>query len=144
EFRDYLEVTLSRNVFMVAPGIGFIFATSDAEQRFIVSRYRRRGLSRTLTHVHRPSRPRSGATANRTSAADARAHTERKQLESLWSATLELGRYPEADEVPDCDATTAHFGSVNKALRKLATHFDGKLLEAAARLRADELSLTLA
>ncbi|WP_368622615.1 DNA phosphorothioation-associated putative methyltransferase [Paraburkholderia sp. BR13444] len=144
EFRDYLEMTLGRDVFMVGPGIAFVFATSDAEQRFIVSRYRRHGISRTLSRVHRPHLVQPVATASRTSTADARAIAEKEQLEPLWNATLELGRYPEADEVSDCAATIARFGSVNKALRKLGRHFDLKLLETAARFRAEELSLTLA
>ncbi|WP_250537630.1 MULTISPECIES: DNA phosphorothioation-associated putative methyltransferase [unclassified Caballeronia] len=143
-FRDYLEVALGRDVFMVGPGIAFVFATSDAEQRFIVNRYRRRGISRTLTRVHQIHRPRSTVKADRLLAADALLNAERQKLESLWTTTLELGRYPELEEVLGGALLLEEFGSVNEALRRLRKHFDLRLLEAATRVRADELSLTLA
>ncbi|WP_042265664.1 DNA phosphorothioation-associated putative methyltransferase, partial [Paraburkholderia heleia] len=147
ELRDYLELVLHRDVFMVGPGIAFVFATSDAEQRFTAARYRRCGLARTLIQVQstrsRLARP-ACAADQLPSRSEVHVAQERAHLAPLWATTLELGRHPEPDEIPELANTLERFGSLNRALRKLPIHFDQTLLGSAARIRTDDLSLILA
>ena len=48
EFKDYLEQVLHQSAFMVGPGVAFVFADNEAEQRFNANRYRSRGLAARL------------------------------------------------------------------------------------------------
>ncbi|WP_220092806.1 DNA phosphorothioation-associated putative methyltransferase [Paraburkholderia unamae] len=147
ELRDYLELALDREAFMVAPGIAFVFATAEEEQRFASTRFRRHGLARTLIQVQRtrfkvalPAR----TADHRPSGSKLHLAQERANLAPLWATTLELGRHPEPDEVPVLNSIIDEFGSLNRALRKLQRHFDQTLLASAALIRADDLCLTLA
>lgn len=147
EFRDYLEQALGREVFMVGPGIAFVFATHDEEQRFASTRYRRRGVARTLVEIQRVrSRPLSIAPsrANRQSRVEMCIAENKALLSPLWTATLDLGRIPDPDEVSDLSYIAGKFGTFSRAVRQLKNHFDLELLESAARIRADDLRLALA
>ena len=58
EFKDYLETSLHQDAFMVGPGVAFVFADKEAEQRFCAGRYRRRGISERLLARRPPRVPR--------------------------------------------------------------------------------------
>lgn len=149
EFRDYIEHALSREAFVVGPGIAFVFATLDAEQRFVTTRYRRRGLGRSLVAVDRarssPVRYQARPVVNlRQTRPQLRLAEKTAILTQLWETTLEFGRYPYADEVPDLTNVIDKFGTLNRALRDLKNHFDSALLDTSSRVRAEELCLALA
>jgi hypothetical protein len=65
-------------------------------------------------------------------------------LDSLWTTALNLGRLPEPDEVTDLEEIESQIGSLGKAVRILARHFDQSLLAAAAATRTDDVRLYLA
>lgn len=48
ELKDYIEQVLQRDVFMVGPGVAFVFANIEAEQRFSAGRYRRKEVALRL------------------------------------------------------------------------------------------------
>ncbi|MHB9840951.1 DNA phosphorothioation-associated putative methyltransferase [Paraburkholderia terrae] len=147
EFRNYLEQALDREVFMVGPGIAFVFATPDGEQRFASTRYRRRAVARTLVEsqgVRYRSPSVAPAVPSRPSLVELRLAENRAALSRVWSTTLDLGRVPEPDEVSDLSCIVNKFGTFSRAIRELKKHFELELLQAAARLRADDLRLALA
>jgi hypothetical protein len=67
----------------------------------------------------------------------------RPTLESLWAQTLDLGRFPETFEITDFELLQEKI-SFNRAKRLVKTHFDQRLLEAAAQTRADDIRLFFA
>lgn len=162
EFKDYLEQVLHRAPFMVGPGVAFLFASEEAEQEFSANRFRSGGLApRLLTtraskhraslasvpHRNRPSPAKPARREPRTarpSAAETRLVAARPQLDKLWSLALDLGRIPEQDDLADFAELEAHLGSLGKAQRMLLEHYDLALLEAAARIRTDDVRLLMA
>lgn len=163
EFKDYLEHVLARPVFMVGPGVAFVFASTDAEQQFSAGRYRSSGLAARLlaTRVPRvrsvreprlPKEPRlakepKAARAPREplpSPAELRLAAARPVLDTLWAQALDLGRFAESVEVSDLPAVLQAVGSLTKAESLLAKHYDLSLLQAAAKTRTDDLQLFMA
>lgn len=153
ELKDYIEQALQRNVFMVGPGVAFVFADTEAEQLFCAGRYRRKNVALRLLTT-RPPRP-VGAKAGREDEAREPRHLRRSReernslaaqplLDELWATTLELGRKPEADEVTNLAAIDADLGGLPKALRLIARHYDHTMLETAAEARADDVRLLMA
>ncbi len=157
EFKDYLEQVLQRPAFAVAPGVAFVFTTHEAEQNFSAGRYRSKGLARRLlaarslrgmpvrepnpsskpkqpTERRSPHQPRSTPTELRLAAI-------RPYLDRLWALSLDLGRFPDAEEVCDLAEIEQHTGSLGRARRMLADSYDMSLLAAAARTRADDVRL---
>lgn len=153
EFKDYIEQVLNQDVFMAGPGVAFVFFDKDLEQRFATERYRRRGLAKRLLAANTPglrrvreakSRPpREQAPARATTAQLALASIK-PELERLWITMLDLGRKPEPDEVDALDQLEDKAGSLNRALRLIASHFDPDLLSVAAKARADDVRLFMA
>ena len=147
EFKDYVEQVLHQEAFMVAPGVAFVFADKDLEQRFNVGRYRSTSLASRLMltrltrpHPTRPLRERPQRVTRRTRT-ELLLETARPLLDSLWATTLELGRYPDPEEVENKDVIDAEFGSIGKALRIIINHYDQTLLAAATQTRTDDLRL---
>ena len=68
----------------------------------------------------------------------------RRTLDQLWSTCLDLGRFPEADEVDNSADIDVHCGGLRKGLRSIVQLFDQSLLEVASKTRADDLKLYLA
>ena len=152
EIRAYLVAALDEEPIPVAPGVLYVFRDKDAEQRFLVDRYRsRRSPLRmpSLPPRERPPRPAREARAPRPGAAEraqARYDACREPLDRLWSLWLDLGRPPEADEVPpeDLAALTETCGTLARALRLMEERGEPESLARARAARASDLSVYLA
>ena len=150
EFKDFLEQVLSRQAHMVAPGIAFVFSDTDAEQRFTAGRYRRRGMvERLLREPRLPRAPKPPRTPRvqvpRVSAAEKLLEKSRPTMEAYWNASLELGRWPEADEFSAQEDSPDDLQISPSRLRRLVEqHFDLELLIRAASARSDDLLVLLA
>ncbi len=153
ELKDYIEQVLHREVFIVGPGVAFVFADTDAEQRFNAGRYRRKNVALRLLATRAPKpvkrktllEGRTGeAQPKRLSRAAQRLAAARPLLNGLWATTLDLGRIPESDEVANLAAIVAELGGLAKALHLMARHYDQAMLDAAADARADDVRLLMA
>lgn len=154
ELKDYIEQALQREAFMVGPGVAFVFANTEAEQRFCANRYRRKNVALRLLVTRAPRQPVKAKAIRDVKARNPRPprHTRAEQhliaaqplLDELWATTLDLGRTPEADEVTNLAPIDADLGGLSKALRLMANHYDHTLLEAAAEARADDVRLLMA
>lgn len=144
EFKDYLEHVLATEAFLVGPGVAFVFADKDLEQRFVAERYRTRGVAARLLSVQsrtpRVKPPRPPRPSRSQQLLDASKHA----LDEVWRCTLELGRYPDPTELPNVQEVTSAIGPLGRAFRLVAQHYDASLLEAAARARADDLRVYFA
>lgn len=149
ELKDFVEQVLHREAFTVGPGVVLVFADADLEQRFCADKYRNRGLASRLLTLQRASKNRIERTTHeplrvRSTAPDQRLERARPLLDQLWETTLELGRYPEQDEVEDLPGLQQVAGGLSGAVRLLERHYDSALLARAAQTRADDLRLFLA
>jgi DNA phosphorothioation-associated putative methyltransferase len=116
EIKAFLEQVLDSEAIPVAPGVLYCFRDKDAEQRFLVERYRSR-----RNRLREPSvRVRERAERPRRDRAAERYAVYREPLDRLWEQWLTLGRKPEASEVADLPLLIEGFGSLPKALRFLA------------------------
>jgi DNA phosphorothioation-associated putative methyltransferase len=153
EFKDYIEQVLHQEAFMAGPGVALVFADKDLEQRYSAGRYRTRGVAARLLATRvprvRPTREPKVRIARepkapRVTQAEATLARAREDLDALWATALDLGRFPEPDEVANADALTSQLGSIGKAFRLMTLHYDRSLLEAAAATRAGDVQLYLA
>ena len=150
EFKDYLEQVLHEEVFMVGPGVAFVFKDKLAQQQFSVSRYKTSGLSTRLLMATRPKVTRdpmevvTRRIAQRQSISEQKFASVKPLLDSVWGQCLELGRYPEIDEIAKVDTLKATFGSLGRALRQIADRYDLALLRSAQGTRKDDLLLFFA
>lgn len=143
ELKDYLEHALHAEAFLVGPGVAFVFADKDLEQRFLVRRYRRSDVSARLLGAWarpapiKPKRERDPAVTPRVAEPD-------PLLERLWKRALDLGRYPEDSELEELPALIEAHGSLGRALRRMQKSYDQALLERAQVARTDDLRLYFA
>lgn len=153
EFKDYVEQVLHQEAFMAGPGVAFVFADKDCEQRFNAGRYRTRGIAARLLATRTPRvriarGPNEKANKQQrgpsTSRGEAKLLQIRPLLDSLWATALDLGRFPEPEEVGDLAEVHSLIGGLNKAVRLIEQHFDQGILAAAASTRADDLLLHMA
>lgn len=153
ELKDYIEQTLQRDAFMVGPGVAFVFASIEAEQRFNANRYRRKNVALRLltTRTPRPVKQkivrdvRTGAPQPPPLSRDERQFAAaRPLLDELWATMLDLGRAPAANEVPNLPAIDADLGGLTKALRLVVRSYDQTMLRAAAEARTDDVRLLMA
>jgi DNA phosphorothioation-associated putative methyltransferase len=160
ELKDFLELCLHRQAFMMAPGIAFVFADSNAEQSFALSRFRTRSLANRLISTRdlneripqrlpRENRPRPARGSRRFAPTSLPISEEiiasaRPVLVRLWQRSLDLGRLPDRDEVTDLTDLELVVGSLKRAVRLLPTLFDMRLLAEAARIRSDDLKVFMA
>ncbi|MFT3821693.1 MAG: DNA phosphorothioation-associated putative methyltransferase [Rubrivivax sp.] len=152
ELRDYLEQVLHEPAFLVAPGIAFIFADKEAEQRFAAGRYRRRQLVDRLLRARslpRTSRERKQAPVRvrppkqlKPTALERRILEHRPWLDAIWERALDLGRWPEDDELPH-PATGTSTLSPAAARRLMDGLYDYDLLDRARAARSDDVLLFL-
>jgi len=134
EIKAFIEAALDEAAIPVAPGVLYIFRDKDAEQRFLLERYRSR-----RTGLRRPAAPVSErpASARRDRAAERYAEYQ-KALDQLWAQGLALGRLPDPDEVDDLETLNAGFGSLKKAFRFMeARHGPDDLTRSGAARIAD-------
>ncbi len=148
EINAFVEQVLDKEPIAVAPGVLYVFRDKDAEQRFLVDRYRSR-----RTRLREPStRVRERPQRERRNKAEEQYLAHREALERLWSLWLDLGRRPDRSESADELALAEAFGSVAKALRfveaRKAEQSDAQSvtreLEAAERARLADLTVYFA
>jgi DNA phosphorothioation-associated putative methyltransferase len=120
EIKTYIKQVLDEEPIPVAPGVLYIFRDKDAEQQFLVARYRGRRLH-PLSPSLRPRMPcqRVERPARRDRGVE-KYDAYREPLERLWAVWLDLGRTPDKSEVADLVTLVEGFGSLGKALRFLA------------------------
>lgn len=153
ELKDYVEQVLHQEAFMAGPGVAFVFADKDCEQRFHADRFRSRGVAARLLATRSPrvrvvKEPRERAVKPpkppRPSHAEVAFMKAQPYLDLLWSTALDLGRLPEPDEVANLEEIESQIGGLGKAVRLVTRHYDQSLLAAAATTRADDVRLYLA
>lgn len=145
ELKDFLEYVLHQEVFLVGPGIAFVFADKEWEQRFLAGRYRRQDVGARLLQLRAraPARVRERPVA-RPKPEDLEQTAPQPLLVALWRISLDLGRHPDDVEVPMLSEVVAEFGGLQRALRKQDRLFDQTLLEQARAVRAEDLRLYFA
>lgn len=148
EFKDYLESVLGHEPFMLGPGIGVIFSNKQAEQKFLLGRYRSSHVARRLLGARlSPSAKRIPRHRKekipRLSKAQREFDELRPMLESLWAQTLDLGRFPEPTEITQLDVLLEKISLV-RAKRLVRTHFNQSLLSVSEKTRSDEIKIFLA
>ncbi|HYN78653.1 MAG TPA: DNA phosphorothioation-associated putative methyltransferase, partial [Lamprocystis sp. (in: g-proteobacteria)] len=148
EIRAYLAEALDEEPIPVAPGVLFVFRDKDAEQRFLIDRFRSRRRPSVAPWTYpRPHRTTAHTPRPRPDPAAERYAAYEGPLDRLWGQWLALGRPPEPAEWPagdDLAALTAGFSSVPKALRFLKGHQDAEALARAAATRRADLLVYLA
>ena len=147
EFKDYLEQVLHHEAFLVGPGVALVFKDKDLEQRFCVGRYRTKWIASRLltTQMLRQERQdlyRSKLT--RKSKSEKLFEIARPCLDTLWERALDLGRFPEADEIYNLTEVIEKLESINSAKKVLQQHYDQSLLIEAGKLRTEDLRLFFA
>ena len=140
EIKGFLEQALDEEAIPVAPGVLYVFRDKDAEQRFLVDRYRRK-----FNRLREPSpRLREQKQKVRPDRAAERYKAYREPLDRLWDLWLSLGRKPDKPEVDDLVVLTEGFGSLPKALRFLEERHNLAELERAASSRVADLEVYFA
>jgi len=139
ELRAYVAEVLGREAVTVGPGLVFVFRSDEEEQAFLARR-QRRAVNAIDGSVGMPLPPAKARAAGRTSAYA----RHQDLLDAFWSATLDLGRLPEADEFGRWDELSAALGSPRRALAALP--HPGKQLELAeaAERRSEDMLVYLA
>ena len=103
EFKDYLEHILHRPVHMAGPGVAFVFASEEWEQRYSSGRYQTRGvaqrllMARVLKRKEETPRVRREPKAPRPTKAELRLLEAKPYLDVLWELSLDLGRWPDQE-----------------------------------------------
>ena len=148
EFKDYIEHVLAEEPIMIGPGIALVFKDKDAEQRFLMNRYRSSNVARRLLSARVSPRlmrlPRvQRVRAPRITKSEREFAELRPMLDVIWSQILDLGRFPEVHEVTDLCAIQDKI-SLTRAFRLVRIHYDLALLEQAAQTRAEEIKLYIA
>jgi DNA phosphorothioation-associated putative methyltransferase len=127
EAQAFIQETLHEQPIPVAPGIFFVFADKISEQRFLERRHRRK---RDISHLLSLCPPREADTSEKSHAL---IDENRDLIDAIWRSTLEFGRLPQADELPE-DVTSAvmeQIGSIRKAIQLAQqTHDPASLIEA--------------
>lgn len=141
ELKEFIETVLETEAIPVAPGIMYVFADKQAEQRFLLGRQRNHHTLRLLGYRRerqaqvRPPRP---------SKVEQLLATHGRLNDAIWQECLEFGRLPEKEESPHALEAVAAFGSWNKALRFVLDTHDNSELETAVSSRRDDLLVYLA
>ena len=144
ELAQYLEAVLGIVPVPVAPGIFYVFKSSDAEQRFSCQRVakRRSAVQRMYTLLTLEER-----TTRLAQRARLKYASHAQLLETLWALWLDLGREPKPKELRILDDVLNQLGSLPAALR-LIVQVKGEegitALEQARRARIDDLSVYFA
>ncbi len=153
EFKDYIEHVLQQEAFMAGPGVAFVFPDKELEQRYSAGRYRTRGIAARLLATRAPrirpteelrERTTRAPTVAKVSAAEQELCRIRPALDRLWATVLHFGRNPEPDEVDNLEALSLEVGSLSRALRLVAKHYDQRVLDAAEVTRTDDIRLYMA
>lgn len=138
--KSFLEQVLDEEPIPVAPGVLYVFRDKDAEQRFLIDRYRSKNnrlRAPSSQQRERQQRPRRNRVAERYEA-------YKEQLERLWAQWLTFGRKPDKSEVRDLVTLIEGFGSLPKALRFLENWNDPAEIEQSATRRIEDLEVYFA
>lgn len=148
QLKEYLKYELGHDPVMIGPGIALIFKDQDAEQRFLLNRYRSSNVARRLMTARispraKPRQSNERIKSPRVSRAEREFIELRSLLDELWALSLDLGRFPGAHEIPQISDVLEKI-SLTRAYRLIRTHYDMALLEKAAETRSDEITLFIA
>ena len=148
QLKEYLKDLLDQDPVMIGPGIALVFKDQDAEQRFLLNRYRssnvaRRLLSARISPRARPRQNNERIKVPKLSKAEREFVELRSILDELWALTLDLGRFPESHEIPQLLDVIDKI-SLTRAYRLIRTHYDLQLLDKSAETRSDEIKLYIA
>ncbi len=148
QLKEYLKDLLDQDPVMIGPGIALIFKDQDVEQRFLLNRYRSSNVARRLltARINPRAKPRQISErikVSRVSKAEREFIELRTLLDEIWALSLDLGRFPEAHEIPKISDVLETI-SLSRAYRLIRTHYDMSLLEQAAETRSDEIKLFIA
>ncbi|MBF0353087.1 MAG: DNA phosphorothioation-associated putative methyltransferase [SAR324 cluster bacterium] len=136
ELREWLESTLGRNAFAVAPGVFFVFRDDEAEQRYLSEKQRNRGsVQHLLENIPQPSRQDKLQSVY---------EQHKSMIDMFWSRLLFLGRAPLPDEIQDLEPLIEQLGGLKKSLKLLMDLFGQETFDIAARLRKSDLMVFLA
>lgn len=145
ELKDYLEQVLHQEAFLVAPGIAFVFADKELEQRFLAAKYRSRNVdSRLVLQSRRIVARREALRVPRTTANGRRLEAARPILDLYWQTALALGRHPSTEELPADFYFNDAVPTLRRAWRLIHAHYPLELLEMARKARTDDLRLYFA
>lgn len=138
--REYIEEVLHEAPLPIGPGVFFVFKDKDAEQRFLYGRQQARRNVLRVTQLNRERRPGSAEKRQK------KYEDNREALESLWSIWSELGRDPDATEVPYLDQLNEGFGSLGHAMRflRMVKGDDISVIADVAKIRSDSLRVFMA
>ena len=139
EIGAFIEEVLDEKPVPIGPGLFYVFRDKEAEQRFLVDRYRtHRNLlqSSCFDPSYRP--------VTRQQRDDLLYEEHKSVLDALWSTTLTLGRKPDPVEVSELGAITEAFGTLNKAWRFICSRNSVETYREAQETRANDISVYLA
>jgi len=143
ELQQFIEAVLEEDAYPAAPGVFYVFRDRSVEQAYLLrkssdrSRVARARLA-GITHV-RAARPERPAKVQRSESPEALACLGR-----LWEICLELGRFPELDEIPDLEEVKRLFRSPKRALDTCVASNDPNALKRAQAGRSDDILVMLA
>ncbi|UYP32243.1 DNA phosphorothioation-associated putative methyltransferase [Pseudomonas sp. Z8(2022)] len=144
ELAQYLEAVLGIEPVPVAPGIFYVFKSSDAEQRFSSQRVAKRRSPVRPIYTPLTLEEKTARVAQR---AKHKYESHAQLLETLWALWLGLGREPKPKELGILDEIRTQLGSLPLALR-LIIQLKGEEgvaeLEHARQTRIDDLSVYFA
>lgn len=150
ELKDYIEQVLHHEAFMVGPGVAFVFVDKVQEQSFNYARFRSRSLSPGILSIYIPKarkvrdRKENPIRVAKPNQAAIRLDNARTLLDPLWKLTLELGRFPEPQEVVNLEEIDSNLGSLRRAIRLLSVNYNRDLLASAEQARSDDIRLYMA
>ena len=144
ELAQYLEAVLGVEPMPVAPGIFYVFKSSDAEQRFSSQRVAKRRAPVRPIYTPLTLEEKTTRVAQR---AKHKYESHAQLLEKLWERWLGLGREPKPQELVFLDEVCTQLGSLPQALR-LLIQIKGEEgvaeLQHARQTRIDDLSVYFA
>ena len=150
EFKDYLEHILNRSVHMAGPGVAFVFANEDWEQRYSSGRFQTRGVAERLLMAQvlkrrgATSKPPRPANVPRPSKAELRFSDAKPYLDSFWAMSLDLGRWPAPEEAATLGLAPQACSTWAATIRLIESHYDLALLRSASATRQDDLTVFFA
>ena len=138
ELRSYVARVLGREPVTVGPGLVFVFPSDEEEQAFLARR-QRRAVPINDDRFDLSVLPAKAKTRSPSIYAQ---HED--LLEAFWSAALELGRLPEADEFERGDELQTLLGSPRRAFAALPHPEKEEQLARAGERRSEDMLVYLA
>jgi len=150
EIKDFIEQVLQRNVYMAGPGVAFVFANEEWEQRFNTTKFQTRGIASRLLQVENWKRREYKLTRARIprppkiSSAELKFNESKEFLDKLWSLTLDLGRWPDPEETCEIGPLPKSCRTLMSAIRMIENHYNLELLKDASNTRKNDLRVFFA